>query len=263
MLADEIQSHMHVCIVPWVCTNCEHNIMHQWPLRCTSTQFSWVWVKVVLIRMHTCHKLWTKVCEIRQNFKRDLTKFCEVFLNNTLGLPQYCLKSFFFFFFSCKKLVKPRTVCDLWLFVHKIWCKMVWKFCEIWILYGNCLLDGPNSVRFYLTVWGMACMGISRIFSTITFITLLGLTCFIIYIFFFSEKNRILQLSNELCDSYLILGLFWTEIGHHSRCQVLSFMPSLWRKTVYFVDLKGTKTKRKLEWNTKTYFRRIRCQDLF
>ena len=28
---------------------------------------------------HTCHKLWTKICEIRQNFKGDLTKFCEIF----------------------------------------------------------------------------------------------------------------------------------------------------------------------------------------
>ena len=35
---------------------------------------------------------------------------------------------------------------------------MVSKFCEIWTLHGNCLPDGPNSVRFYLTVWDMACM---------------------------------------------------------------------------------------------------------
>ena len=48
---------------------------------------------------HTCHKLWTKICEIRQNFKGDLTKFCEIFLNITLELPQYSLKSSFFFFF--------------------------------------------------------------------------------------------------------------------------------------------------------------------
>ena len=37
---------------------------------------------------HTCHKLWTKICEIRQNFKGDLTKYCEVFLYITLELPQ-------------------------------------------------------------------------------------------------------------------------------------------------------------------------------
>ena len=65
---------------------------------------------------HTCHKLWTKICEIRQNFKGDLTKFCEIFLNITLELPQYSLKSFL----SCKKHVKTTIVCDLCLFLHKI-----------------------------------------------------------------------------------------------------------------------------------------------
>ena len=35
---------------------------------------------------------------------------------------------------------------------------MVWKFCEIWIFYGNCFSDKSNSVRFCLTVWDMACM---------------------------------------------------------------------------------------------------------
>ena len=64
---------------------------------------------------HTCHKLWTKICEIRQNFKGDLTKFCEIFLNITLEFPQYSLKSLF----SFKKLVKTTTVCDLCLFLHK------------------------------------------------------------------------------------------------------------------------------------------------
>ena len=53
--------------------------------------------------------LWTKICEIRQNFKGDLTKFCEIFLNSTLELPQYCLKSFFFFFFfHVRSLCKPQ-----------------------------------------------------------------------------------------------------------------------------------------------------------
>ena len=71
---------------------------------------------------HTCRKLWTKICEIRQNLKGDLTKFCEIFLSITLELPQYSLKSFFF---SCKKLLKTTIVCDLCLFLHKISCKMV------------------------------------------------------------------------------------------------------------------------------------------
>ena len=67
--------------------------------------------KMLLIKtfqsFHTCHKLWTKICEIRQNFTGDLTKFCEIFFNITLELPQYTLKSFF----SCiQKLVKARTV---------------------------------------------------------------------------------------------------------------------------------------------------------
>ena len=39
---------------------------------------------------------------------------------------------------------------------------MVCKFCEILIFYGNCLPDGPNSVRFYLTVSDMACMGVGN-----------------------------------------------------------------------------------------------------
>ena len=42
-----------------------------------------------LIRFdHTCHKLWTEICEIRQIFKRDLIKFCEIFIKITLELPK-------------------------------------------------------------------------------------------------------------------------------------------------------------------------------
>ena len=103
---------------------------------------------------HTCHKLWTKICEIRQIFKGDLIKFCEIFTKVTLELPQNSQKPVF----KCKKLVINTTKCDLCLFLQKMCCKMVWKFCEIWKSYGNWLPDGPNSVRFYLTVWAMACM---------------------------------------------------------------------------------------------------------
>ena len=61
--------------------------------------------------------------------------------------------------FVCKKLVINTTKCDLCLFLHKMCCKMVWKSCDIWKSYnGNWLLDGPNSVRFYLTVWDMGCI---------------------------------------------------------------------------------------------------------
>ena len=55
---------------------------------------------------HTCHKLWTKICEIRQNFKWDFTTFLEIFINITLELPQYSLKSFFFL--HVRSLWKPQ-----------------------------------------------------------------------------------------------------------------------------------------------------------
>ena len=106
------------------------------------------------IQNHTCHKLWIKICVIRQIFKGDLIKFCEIFTKITLELPQNSQKPVF----KCKKLVINTTKCDLCLFLQKMCCKMVWKFCEIWESYGNWLPDGPNSVRFYLAVWDMACM---------------------------------------------------------------------------------------------------------
>ena len=46
-------------------------------------------------QIHTCYKLWTKICETRDNVNGDLTKFCEIFLNITLELPKYSLKYFF------------------------------------------------------------------------------------------------------------------------------------------------------------------------
>ena len=77
---------------------------------------------------HTCHKLWTENYEIRQIFKWDLIKFCEIFIKITLELPQTSQKSLF----KCKTLVITTTKCDLCLFLHKMCCKMFWKFCEIW-----------------------------------------------------------------------------------------------------------------------------------
>ena len=70
----------------------------------------WVLIKnrlaeAVLTSTHICHKLWTKFCEKQQNFNGDLTKFCAIFLNITLGLPQYSLQSFFS---RIQKLVKAR-----------------------------------------------------------------------------------------------------------------------------------------------------------
>ena len=120
----------------------------------TMVLFSDYRLSINVIMFHVCHKLWTKFCEIRQNFMGDLTKFCEVFFNITLELPQYSLKSFFL---HARSMWQPQQFV-INVFLHKICGKIVWKFCEIRIFYGNRLPDGPNSVRFYLTVWDMACM---------------------------------------------------------------------------------------------------------
>ena len=37
---------------------------------------------------YTCHKLWTEIRELRQIFKADLIKFCEIFTKIALELPQ-------------------------------------------------------------------------------------------------------------------------------------------------------------------------------
>ena len=44
---------------------------------------------------HTCHKLWTETCEIRQIFKWDLIKFCEIFTKITLECLQNSQKPLF------------------------------------------------------------------------------------------------------------------------------------------------------------------------
>ena len=75
------------------------------------------------ILYHTCNKLWTEICEIRQIFKGDLIKFCENFTKITLELSQSSQKTLF----ECKKLVINTfvTKCDSCLFLHKMCCKMV------------------------------------------------------------------------------------------------------------------------------------------
>ena len=97
--------------------------------------------------LHACHKLWTEICEIRQNFKWDLIKFCEIFTKITLKLLQSSQKPLF----ECMKLIINTTKFDVCLFLHKMCCKLVWKFCEIWKSYGNWLPDEPNSVKFYMS----------------------------------------------------------------------------------------------------------------
>ena len=54
-------------------------------------------------------------------------KFCEIFTKITLELTQNSQKPLF----KCKKLLLNTTKYDLCLFLHKMCCKMVWKFCEI------------------------------------------------------------------------------------------------------------------------------------
>ena len=44
--------------------------------------------------VHTCYKLWTEIREIKQNFKRDLIKYCKIFTKIILELPKYNPKSF-------------------------------------------------------------------------------------------------------------------------------------------------------------------------
>ena len=54
-----------------------------------------------------------------QNFKGDLTKICEIFLNITLELPKYSLKSFLFF--PCKNLWKlQHYVIYVYFFIKSV-----------------------------------------------------------------------------------------------------------------------------------------------
>ena len=74
------------------------------------------------------------------------------FLQKSLGLPQNSQKPLL----KCKKLVINIRKSDLCLFLHKLSCKMVEKSMRFEKSYGNWLPDGPNSVRFYLSVrYGM------------------------------------------------------------------------------------------------------------
>ena len=76
---------------------------------------------LLILPVHTCHKLWTEMCEIKHFFKGDLMKFCEVFTKFTLELPQNSQK----LLFKCKKFVINTTMCDLCLFLRKMCCKIV------------------------------------------------------------------------------------------------------------------------------------------
>ena len=74
-----------------------------------------------------------KICEIRQNFKESLTKFCEIFLNITLELPHCSLKSFFY----VRSLWKPQLcVIYVYFFIKYIvkWSENSLRFEFLWEL---------------------------------------------------------------------------------------------------------------------------------
>ena len=50
---------------------------------------------------HTCHKLWIEICEINQNFKGDLIKFCEIVTKIIFELPQYNQNAFILMIETC------------------------------------------------------------------------------------------------------------------------------------------------------------------
>ena len=99
------------CILSWRPIENKSFIIVKYP-PCSFCTGLWT----VLISSHTCHKLWTDFCEIRQVFKGDLIIFCDIFTKITLELPQNSQKPLF----KCKKLVINTTKCDLCLFLHKI-----------------------------------------------------------------------------------------------------------------------------------------------
>ena len=53
--------------------------------------------------MHTCHKLWTEICEVWPIFKGDLIKFCEILTKMTFKLNKNSQKPLF----KCQNSQKP------------------------------------------------------------------------------------------------------------------------------------------------------------
>ena len=75
---------------------------------------------------------------------------------------------------------------------------MVWKFCEIQKSNGNQLSEGPNSVRFYLTVWGMACIPMQLLLLLIHWLLLLPLFVWVLCL-------SLVLLCSTLIVSFLVL----------------------------------------------------------
>ena len=102
-------------------------------------------------QMHsTCLKLWTEIWWIRQYFKGDLIKFCEIFTKITLELLQNSQKTLF----KTKKLVINTTKCNLCLFLDKMCLKILWDWQFLWELPSRWV----KFCEIYLTQWDMACM---------------------------------------------------------------------------------------------------------
>ena len=85
--------------------------------------------------------LWTEICEIRQIFKGDLIKFSESFTKITWSSPKI-VKSLFF---------KTQSVIYIYFLIK---CVVRWSENSVRFekSYWNWPPNGPNSVRFYLTV---------------------------------------------------------------------------------------------------------------
>ena len=90
--------------------------------------------------LHTCHKLWTEICEIRQIFKGDLIKFCEIKI--ILKLYQNSQNPLF----KCKRLViDTKSVIYVYFFINSAvrWSENSVRFEKS---YGNWLPDGPFEI---------------------------------------------------------------------------------------------------------------------
>ena len=78
---------------PWPLWMAGHAQLKFVMTECSKTQ-----IRLTRHIYQTCHKLWTiwtEICEIRQNFKGDLMKFCDIFTKITLELPQNRQKPLF------------------------------------------------------------------------------------------------------------------------------------------------------------------------
>ena len=134
--------------------------------------------------LHTCHNLWTKISDWRQNFKGDLTKLCEIFLNITLELPQYSL-----FFVCVRNLWKPQQcLINIYFFIKSVvkWSEnsvryeFLWKLpprwakfceissqCEIWHVWDHLSLFSQKNNNKKIKISSAAAICIIRILTLV------------------------------------------------------------------------------------------------